>query len=371
VRIAEASASARPLPAAEAKLLFSDLVAAPALILAVSGGPDSMALMVLAARWRKSRKRGPELIAVTVDHGLRAESKAEAVDVARLARRLGVTHRILRWKGKKPKTGLPQAARDARYRLLAQAAAKAKASHVLTAHTLDDQAETVMIRMMRGSGMAGLAAMRKLSPLPASEGIFLVRPLLEIPKARLIATLTREKIAFADDPTNRDTKFTRARLRGLMPQLAEEGLDAGRLSLLAQRLRRADTAIEAAVDGAMTLLHLSHGEREPVSIRLGAQAFWALPAEVALRLLGRAVTGVGNEGPVELGKLEALARVLTDAQNTGIGFRRSLAGAIVTLAKSQITVETAPARRAAAAAKAGVKSLTKYRSGDAGKTKKR
>lgn len=356
-----------PVSATEAKSLFSNLGAAPALILAVSGGPDSMALMVLAARWRKSRKRGPELIAVTVDHGLRAESKAEAASVARLARQLGVAHRTLRWSGKKPKTGLPRAARDARYRLLAQAAAKAKATHVLTAHTLDDQAETVMIRMMRGSGMTGLAAMQMVSPLPGIDGIFLVRPLLEIPKTRLIATLTREKIAFADDPTNRDTKFTRARLRGLMPRLAEEGLDARRLALLARRLKRADMAIEAATAAAGDLLILKSTPSQVVYDRV---KYGFLPDEIALRVLGRALSAVGDEGPVELGKLELLARALADAQNTGTGFRRSLAGAVVTLAKGQITVERAPARRAATA-RTGLRSLTKRQSGGGGRTKKR
>ncbi len=121
-------------------------------MLAVSGGPDSTALMVLAARWRQSLKVKPKLIAVTVDHGLRAESKREAAAVGRLARKLGLAHRTLRWTGAKPKTGLQQAARAARYRLLADAARKLSASHILTAHTLDDQAETVLIRMSAAAG---------------------------------------------------------------------------------------------------------------------------------------------------------------------------------------------------------------------------
>ncbi|MDP1911271.1 MAG: tRNA lysidine(34) synthetase TilS, partial [Hyphomicrobium sp.] len=183
-----------PISAAEAEALFSDLDHVPALLLAVSGGPDSTALMVLAARWARALKHGPELIAVTVDHGLRKESKREATEVARLAKQLGLAHRTLRWTGKKPVTGLPQAARVARYRLLAEAARKAGASHILTAHTLDDQAETVVIRLTRGSGMTGLAAMQRVSVLPMSGGLFLVRPLLDIAKARLIATLAAEKI---------------------------------------------------------------------------------------------------------------------------------------------------------------------------------
>jgi tRNA(Ile)-lysidine synthase len=360
-----------PITAAETKSLLSDLADAKALILAVSGGPDSMALLWLAARWRKARKRGPRLIAVTVEHGLRRESKAEAASVARFARQLGVAHRTLRWTGKKPKAGLPQAARVARYRLLAQAARRAKASHVLTAHTLDDQAETVMIRMMRGSGMTGLAAMQKVSPLPEAEGIFLARPLLDIPKSRLIATLRAEKIAFADDPTNRDAKFTRARLRGLMPRLAQEGLDARRLALLARRLKRADRAIEAAAAAAEGLLAVKSG---PAVVIYDRAKYALLPDEIALRLLGRALSAVGDEGPVELAKLEALAEALSSAQMAGSGFRRSLAGALVTLAKGQITVERAPPRRAAAQSggkSASGKSLTKRRVGRAEKAEKR
>jgi len=367
VSTADGSPRAAPVSVAEAKSLFADFASAHALILAVSGGPDSTALMWLAARWRNARKHGPDLTAATVDHGLRKESKAEAANVAKLARTLGIAHRTLRWTGPKPKTGLPQAAREARYRLLAQAARTAKASHVLTAHTLDDQAETVMIRMMRGSGVAGLAAMQKLSPLPGDAGICLARPLLDMPKARLIATLAAEKIAFADDPTNRDVKFTRARLRSLMPRLAEEGLDARRFSLLAQRLRRADRAIEAAVDRAAAELRLP--DKQGVAA-FNATGFARRPAEIALRLLGRALAEAGSEGPVELGKLEALMVALQTAQMTGSSFRRSLAGAVVTLAKGQITVETAPPRRAGAA-KERFKSLTKWRFDDTEKPKKR
>ena len=110
------------ISAQDAKRLFADWKAVPAIVLAVSGGPDSMALMWLAARWRRALARGPRLIAVTVDHGLRAESAREARDVKRLARSLDLPHRTMRWTGAKPKTGLPAAARAARYRLLAQAA---------------------------------------------------------------------------------------------------------------------------------------------------------------------------------------------------------------------------------------------------------
>ena len=337
-----ASEKDSPVSALEAKALFADLEPCPALLLAVSGGPDSIALMVLAARWVQSLKKKPDLVVATVDHGLRAEAKREAADVAKLARKLGLKHCTLKWTGKKPATGLQQAARLARYRLLADAARKVNAAHILTAHTLDDQAETVLIRMSRGSGITGLGAMARVAPVPEAGDVTLVRPLLDIPKARLIATLRAAKIPFAVDPSNRDPRFTRARLRGLMPQLAEEGLDARRLSQLAQRLKRADAAIEAAVDHA-------HNELAAGLSAAGsydAAGFVRLPAEIALRLLGRAVNLIGDEGPVELGKLEALLDALRAAQKAGTRhYRRSLAGALVTLDSFKISVERAPPRR--------------------------
>jgi len=339
-----------PISASEAKTLFSDLQAVPVIVLAVSGGPDSTALMLLAARWRDSLKTKPRLVAVTIDHGLRRESRREAATVARLARKLKIDHRTFRWSGRKPPTGLQEAARLARYRLLHDAARKARATHIVTAHTLDDQAETVLIRMSRGSGLTGLAAMQKISAVPGHDlgkavkgnKIYLARPLLDVPKSRLIATLRAAKIAYADDPSNRDPRFTRARFRVLMGALAEEGLDPHRLALLAHRIKRADRAIEAAVDRAMGDLAV---EVRASALAFEARRFGELPGEVALRVLGRALTMAGDEGPVELGKLEALKSALDCAQTAGNGhFRRTLAGAVVTLTDSQLTVERAPPR---------------------------
>src|ERR1700742_2892074 len=205
------------ISASEAKILFAEWKAAPAVVLAVSGGPDSVALMWLMARWRRVLAKGPRLIAVRVDHGLRAASAREASDVKRLAQSLGLPHHTLRWRGAKPKTGLPAAARAARYQLLAKTAQDHGASHILTAHTSDDQAETLLMRLLRGSGIAGLAAMARQRD---RHGIPLARPFLSVPKPRLTATLNKAGIGFADDPTNRDTAFTRPRLRALLPLLA-------------------------------------------------------------------------------------------------------------------------------------------------------
>ena len=332
------------ITASQAKLLFADWKAAPAIVLAVSGGPDSIALMWLAARWRHALRRGPRLIAVTVDHGLRPEAAREARDVKKLAKDLDLPHRTLRWHGAKPKAGVPAAARTARYRLLAQAARADGATHILTAHTRDDQAETLLMRMLRGSGIAGLAAMARETE---REGVWLARPLLDVPKSRLVATLDRARIAFADDPTNRDMSFTRPRLRALMPALAEEGGDSRNLARLAARLARANDAIEVLADGAERYLALR--ERDDAS-RFGfdAAAFAGLPEEIRLRLLKRAIDRAGHEGPAELGKVEALLAVLDRAIANGESQKRlkqTLAGAVIHLTGGRVHVDPAPPRR--------------------------
>ncbi|AWL94083.1 MULTISPECIES: tRNA lysidine(34) synthetase TilS [Bradyrhizobium] len=341
-----------PISTREARRLFAGLKSAPALVLAVSGGPDSVALMWLAARWRRSLARGPSLTVVTIDHGLRREAAREAREVKRLATELGLPHRTLRWRGAKPKTGLPAAAREARYRLLAQAARAVGASHVLTAHTRDDQAETLLMRLLRGSGLAGLSAMASLSE---RDGIVLARPLLEVPKAQLIATLKRARIGFADDPTNRDTAFTRPRLRALLPLLAAEGGDARTLVRLAARLARANAAVELLADGAERFLHLrDRGDAPQAGVRsFEASAFAVLPEEVRLRLLLRAINALGHEGPAELGKVESLLAALDQAiaasPRTGANgrqaLRQTLAGALISLAGGRIHIAPAPVRR--------------------------
>jgi tRNA(Ile)-lysidine synthase len=348
---AATSPATTPISLAETRSLFADLAGFPALVLAVSGGPDSTALLLLAARWRASLKLGPQLVAVTVDHGLRRESAREARDVARLARRLKVSHRTLRWKGKKPGTGLQAAARAERYRLLARAAVAVGARHVLTAHTRDDQAETVLIRLTRGSGLAGLGAMARVGRLPAANAeIELVRPLADIPKARLLATLKAARIPFADDPSNRNRAFTRVRMRELIPALEREGLSASRLATLARRLARANVALERATDAAFTdLLQYSEPAPPPPPLVFDARGFRGLPEEIALRLLGRAIAQLGDEGPVELGKLETLYSALSAASS--LPFRRTLAGALVTIDADRLKIERAPPRRSKWAAR--------------------
>lgn len=170
---------------------------------ALSGGPDSLALAALLAQL------GP-LHAFIVDHGLRPEAPAEARHVKRMAQALGIKTHILKWQGDKPATGIMEAARHARYRLLATAAQKYKCTHLLIGHHQDDQIETVKMRQQSGSGWQGLAGMPVLSQLGA---VTLVRPLLNVSKAQLVATCAALGLEPVDDPSNHNTRYTRVRVR--------------------------------------------------------------------------------------------------------------------------------------------------------------
>jgi tRNA(Ile)-lysidine synthase len=181
-----------------------------------------------------------------------------------------------------------------------------------------------------------------------------------VAKAQLIATLKKAKVDFADDPTNRDPNYTRPRLRALMPALAAEGGDSRNLARLASRLARANAAVEVLADGAERYLALM-GRQAP-DPGFDAEAFAAMPEEIRLRLLLRAIDRVGHEGPAELGKVEALLSALDRAvveSTTGPKpkgpkakpepkqpkLKQTLAGALVSLARGRIRVEPAPPRR--------------------------
>jgi len=315
--------------------------------------------MVLAARWR-GRSQSPRLVAVTIDHGLRKESKREARAVETLAHKLGIEHRTLQWIGRKPKTGLQEAARLARYRLLSKVATEVGAKYVLTAHTLDDQAETILFRLARGSGVSGLAGMYSSWNMPVEEGIGvqLVRPLLRVPKSRLIATLKAAKIPYADDPSNRDPRFTRSRLRELMPMLAREGLTASRLALLATRVQRVeDTLLDVMAHANARVVAVGKSTDDDPVTHLHTDVFSDLPREIAIRVLGWTIKKAGGGRP-ELGKLEAFHDAMHESLDAYAWpesvepslkfakFRRTLAGALVTVARDKITIEPVPPRRA-------------------------
>lgn len=323
--------------------LFQPFLAHQRIVLAVSGGPDSTALMLLAARWRALLPDGPgcgpDLRVASVDHGLRPQARSEAEAVGRLAAWLALPHAILTLDEPLSSRSVQETARRARYAVMTRHAQSIGATAIVTAHTLDDQAETVLFRLMRGSGLTGLAGM---PPERLLGGVALLRPLLGLRKQVLIDVCRRADVAFVEDPSNSDVRFTRARLRQLLPQLAMEGLTAEGLVRLAQRLARAEAALEVAVDAA---------EREIVVEIAGAgvgfsrDGFRAAPEEIGLRLLTRAIRQMGTEGTPELGKLETLhAWLRADAPGTHAA-TRTLAGALVRLRSESIEVRPAPARR--------------------------
>jgi tRNA(Ile)-lysidine synthase len=180
----------------------------PAVAVAVSGGPDSLALTLLADRW--ARRRGGVAWGLTVDHGLRPESAAEARIVAAWLAARGIPHETLVWQGAKPASGIQEAAREARYRLLSEWCRARGILHLFTAHHREDQVETYLIRRRAGSGPDGLAAMSAVREL---SGCRLVRPLLAVPRGRLAALLAAEGQPFLRDPSNANPAFERARLR--------------------------------------------------------------------------------------------------------------------------------------------------------------
>lgn len=321
-RTVAAPAPDDPLPTIDPELLFSNLTHATGILAAVSGGPDSMAMMHLLARWGSERR--PPVIVATVNHGLRPEAAEEAAFVAREAEALGFPHRTLVWTGEKPRTGLQEEAREARYRLLVRQAREAGASHLVTAHTLDDQAETILMRLAKGSGLKGLKGMRRERDL---DGIVHARPLLDHSKGALLDLCRRNGWRFVTDPSNEDERFARVRWRRLMPLLAEEGLTADRLARMAARVAQADEALDAKAWQALEAADPIAGEGA-FSFRAGCLA--EEPFEIGLRILELSLSRIGLENS-RLHRLETCLERLRASIVAGEGLRLTIAGALLHL----------------------------------------
>jgi tRNA(Ile)-lysidine synthase len=277
---------------------------APHAAVAVSGGADSMALTLLAVGW--AQRAGGTATALTVDHGLRPDSASEARQVGRWCRDRGIAHVILAWTGAKPMSGIQSAARAARYALLGAWCRENRVLHLLTAHHLEDQAETVLLRLGRESGPEGLAGMPPIAEFPHFR---LLRPLLDTPKAALVATLQARGQGWLEDPSNLDPAHSRARVRAFARRLAQAGVHAGDLAARAAERGRARAELDDAVAACLASAAAIHPEGwctlDPV--RLAS----AEPA-IARRVLARVLVTIGGRPyPPRGAKLGRVAEELT------------------------------------------------------------
>jgi len=271
---------------------------------ALSGGADSMALAHMLAHHKPSI----QIHALTVDHGLRPDSAAEAASVAKWVSKWPNTiHSVLNWTGKKPATGIMDAARKARYRLMVDYCQKNCITHLALAHHGDDQAETFFMRVAHGSGLDGLAGMKPLQPY--NDALTLWRPLLGMGHDDLVAYCQTHKIKWIEDPSNRNDAYTRARLRNV---LVQEGFSPKRLCMTLARIERAQAALK--------ILATRLGERALKSRTVtqhvyDLSALKAEPFELVLRVMRDAVETLGNGGAYgpRLDRLEVLAAGLLEA----------------------------------------------------------
>ncbi len=305
---------------------------APHVAVAVSGGADSMALALLASDWAASA--GGALTALTIDHGLRPDSAAEARRVAGWLAARGIAHRVLRWTGDKPGSGVQAAARAARYDLLTQWCRRNRVLHLLLAHHRNDQAETFILRLSRGSGPDGLACMAAISETP---WLRMIRPLLGIEPGRLRAVLASRGQDWIDDPSNRDAAYTRVRIRAALAASAGGGSDTARLAETARRLGSARAALEAQTAALLARAAMIH----PAGFcRLDPALLAAAPRDIARRGLSRAITCIGGHGYApRRERLERLHQALVDGR---LRRPRTLGGCLITPRRDGLLIAREP-----------------------------
>jgi tRNA(Ile)-lysidine synthase len=255
----------------------------PDIAVAVSGGSDSLALCLLADRW--ARQRGGHAVALTVDHGLRPASAAEACLVGTWLASLGIAHVILPWRGEKPSAGVQAAARTARYALLEAWCRDAGILHLLLGHTKDDQEETVFLRLTHATGVEGAAGM---SAVVEREHVRLLRPCLGIRRDRLRATLVAAGQEWIEDPSNRDRRFARVRVRETLDSVGRERTALSNVRADFGRARLTFEAVTAAVLARYSRLY-------PAGYAvLDAAAWRGLPEPLAVAVLDRLCTSIGG-----------------------------------------------------------------------------
>lgn len=255
--------------------------------LAVSGGGDSLALTLLMQDWAKTT--GADLLALTVDHKLRAGSTREAEKVQAMLQARGIAHEILVWAEDKPLTSLPEKARAARYKLLHQACRERGFPFLAVAHNAEDQIETFWMRLAHGSGLDGLSAM---APVREMNDVTVIRPLLGFSRERLRATCAHHQLAWVEDPSNLDKKYLRVKLRQFEDLLAGEGLTPARLAQTVQKLSDAGAALQVMTSRAFAECVLLHAEGYAT---LKTESWKNFPREIQRRVLAQVLLKVSPQ----------------------------------------------------------------------------
>lgn len=309
------------LSADEVDTLFSCLTPFSNLALGVSGGADSLCLLVLFSEWRLRTSWPGHAEVLVVDHGLRPESADETRFVTETASAYGLCAHVLTWHGEKPLRNIQEAARIARYRLIANHMKSTGAQALLLGHHLDDQAETFLDRLTRGSGVSGLSAMSG-DEADGPAGLRLLRPLLGTPKKRLEASLHDRRLTWCADPSNHDSKYKRSRLRRILSLLEQEGLSAEKLAATAGHIRRSRLALDETIVEFVS----RHMELHPAGpARLRRVSYSRLPEDLRLRLL-KELAGIvtGKRPRPRFLKLQALDAVLKQKDTV----HQTLSGAV-------------------------------------------
>lgn len=275
---------------------------------AVSGGPDSMAMCHMLSKYRKDNNLDNLIHSVTLDHDLRPESSKEAATVAGWLDEgeFDFSHHILKWEGEKPKTRVMEEAREVRYKKIGDLASEVGVKHIFLAHHLDDQAETFLIRLSKGSGLDGLSSMTDIVDGAYLQNEIFCRPLLGVGKAELVSYCHKCNVSFVEDPSNKSSKYLRARIRKYRQALEIEGMSSKRLSVTASRIRRAREALDYYAEIAKKDALLTHDD---VCLTLDRNTLLPLPEEVQLRVLIKCIEDlrVNENYPPRLEKMENLS----------------------------------------------------------------
>ncbi len=281
------------------------------LAVACSGGIDSMALAFLASREL-------DVVALVVDHSLRKESKTEAKCAAKILDKLGIENHILTHKGKKPESNIQENAREIRYELLTRYCREHKIKHLATAHNAEDNAETFLLRLSRGSGVDGLAAIPEITVM---NKIKIIRPVLGFSRAELKAILTGNNIEWVEDPTNATDKYKRNKLRSALAKLEDPELITARINEAAANLSRVKDFLEEETAKAEKLTVKYSGKSAEIKVN----EFLSLHDEIAFRLLLRLISRLSPHGErPRFHKLKRLKPGITAGQ------KRTLSGLVFT-----------------------------------------